>query len=252
MKALTPARLGACLVAMLTATAIAAPVAHATITNQLDVGAQLLDQPKGQPWAVNLLLGAKVIDSDGQAGLPITKKFTFQFPKANVNSSAFTVCHATDGNLLSKGPSACPAASQVGGGTADVRALSLPFAATVKLFNGPGTNKKRQLILYANATTVDVTVILHGTLTKTNNGNYGYTFDLPIPPIQVLQDQFVAIEGFNITVGKRITVHGRKVSFIDAPTKCSGDGWPFTFRDELDGGVVANTSAAISCVIKAT
>ena len=230
---------------------LTATSASASVTNQLDIGAQLLDQPKGQPWAVNLLLGAKVVESSGQENLPITEKFTFQFPKANVNSSDFKTCNATDGNLLSKGPSACPAASQIGGGTADVRAISLPFAATVKLFNGKGNNRKRELILYANATQVDVTIVLRGSLEKINNGNFGYRFTLPIPPIQVLSDQFVAIEGFNISVGKRITKHGRKISFIDAPTKCGGAGWPFTFRDELKGGIVANASAAISCTIKA-
>jgi len=237
--------------AALLGAALAAPAAQASVTDQLDVGAQLLDQPKGQPWAVNLLLGAKVIESTGQENLPITKKFSFQFPKATVNSSAFATCNATDGNLLSRGPSACPASSQIGAGTAAVRAISLPFDATVKLFNGKGTDKQRELILYANAKTVDVTVILRGTLTKVSNGNYGYTFDLPIPPIQVLSDQFAAIEAFNITVGKRIRKNGKLISFIDAPTKCSGAGWPFTFRDELDGGVVANAAATISCIIKA-
>ena len=96
MTAQTRMRLGACVVAMLSAAAIAAPVAHATVTNQLDVGAQLLDQPKGQPWAVNLLLGASVVESTGQENLPITTKFSFQFPKAQVNTTKFGVCNATE------------------------------------------------------------------------------------------------------------------------------------------------------------
>lgn len=252
MRNPTGRRLAACLAAALVAAALAAPAAQATVTNELDVGAELLDQPKGQPWAVNLLLGAKVVESTGPENLPITKRFTFLFPKAAVHTDAFPGCTAKDGDLLTKGPSACPSGSRIGEGTAKVRAISLPFDATVILFNGKGTNNKREVIIYANATAVDVTVILRGTLSKINQGNFGFKFDLPIPPIQVLQNQFVAIEGFNVKVGKRTTKRGKRISYIDAPTKCTGGGWPFSFRDELEGGIVATDTATISCVIKAT
>ena len=246
-------RLTACLVAAAAlGIAIAAPAAHATVSNTLNIGAQLLDQPKGQPWAVNLLLGAQVIESTGQENLPITTKFVFQFPRANVNPDKFPVCKATDGDFVKQGPNACSSGSIIGKGTADARALSLPIPADVTLYNGKGTKNNRELVLYAYAPSVGVKVILRGHLRKINRGNFGYEFELPIPPIEVLQGQLVSIEGFQITVGKRIRKGGKLISFIDAPQKCSGAGWPFTFRDELQGGVVATANATISCVIKAT
>ncbi len=251
MRTPTGRRIAACLAAMTAVLAFTAPAAHATVSAELSAGAVLLEQPTGSPWALDLLLGAKVIESTGQENLPITEKFTFQFPKAKVNADQFPVCKATDGDLISKGPRACPASTKIGGGTASVRAISLPFPADVTLFNGKGTKSRREIILWANATTVDVTVVLRGTLSKISNGNYGFRLELPVPEIKVLDGQFVAIEGFDVRVGKHIKKGRKKISYLEAPTKCAGAGWPFTFRADLRGGAFGSDQKTISCTIRA-
>ncbi len=255
MKPLTPTRLGACLVAMLVTTAIAAPAAHATVAGELKVGATLLDQPKGQPWAVNLVLGADLIQ-DADPSLPvskITKDITFQFPKATVNGSLFKTCAAKETDFIRSGQRACPAASIIGTGTAVVDAVGLPFNAKLWIYNGTGTDAARKILLFAQVTDpgVEVNLPLGGTLKRTS-GQFGFKLDLPIPDIQVVGDQFAAIKSFNVVVGRRARKGGKRVSFIDAPTACPSGGWPFTMALRFSDGSTTSDRRAINCTLMAT
>jgi hypothetical protein len=246
-------RMCAALGAALAVLALAAPSAPAVVTGDLSIGAELLDQPANQPWSVNLLLGVKLTDSTGQENLPVTERIFLEFPKAKVNGDKFPKCTASDGALTARGPSACPRDSLIGSGVAHVRGIALPFTADIKLFNGRGTNRDREIVIYAKERSLEVVVILRGKLRQISRGDFGFEFDLTIPPnaIQLLSDQFVAIEDFEVKVGKRIRRNGRLISYIDAPRRCVGDGWPFTFRNELRGGAVVTDRKRISCIIKA-
>ncbi len=241
------------LAAALAALAAVAPAASATVTADMSIGAELLDQPANQPWSVNLLLGVKLTDSTGNENLPVTERILLEFPKARINSQHFPQCKATDGEFTAKGETACSKASQIGAGVAHVRGISLPFVADLWLFNGKGTNDNREIVIFARERSLEVPVTLRGRLRKINRGAFGFEFDLTIPPaaIQLLSDQFVAIESFDVKVGKRIRKGGKLISYIDAPRKCIGDGWPFSFRNELRGGAVVTDRKRISCVIKA-
>ncbi len=86
---------------------------------------------------------------------------------------------------------------------------------------------------------------------KISSGNYGFRFELPIPEIPVLAGELVSIQGFDVTVGKRIVRGGRKISYLEAPTRCPDPGWPFSFRDELKNGEAPSSSKLISCLITA-
>src|SRR4051812_44615673 len=88
------------------------PVASAAVSAHLDVAAELVDQPVGRPWAVNLLLGAEMTESAGEEFIPVTKQLFFQFPHATLNAGRFPVCRATDGQLLARGHFACPSGAQ--------------------------------------------------------------------------------------------------------------------------------------------
>jgi hypothetical protein len=250
-----PRRLAACAAAMLVVVAVAAPAAHATVAGQLNVGATLLDQPKGQPWAVNLVLGAD-LTQDADPSLPvtqITKDITFQFPKATVNGSLFKTCAATETDFIKKAQGACPAASIIGTGTAVVDAIGLPFNAKLWIYNGTGTDAARKILLFAQVTDpgIEVNLPLSGTLKRTS-GQFGFKLDLPIPDIQVVGDQFAAIKSFSVVVGKRTTKGGKKVSFIDAPTSCPSGGWPFSMAVTFKDGSTTSDRRAINCTLKAT
>ncbi len=167
-----PRRIVTCAAALLVLIAVAAPAAHAATNGQLNVGATLLDQPKGQPWAVNLVLGANLFEGADTTGpvSSITKDITFQFPKAKVNGSAFKTCAATEADFVKKAEGACPSASIIGTGTAIVDAIGLPFNAKLWIYNGTGTDAARKILLFAHVTDpgVEVNLPLGGTLKRTS------------------------------------------------------------------------------------
>lgn len=250
-----PRRLAACAAVALVVAAAAAPAAHATVAGELKVGATLLDQPKGQPWAVNLVLGAD-LTQDANPSLPvdqITKDITFQFPKATVHGSLFKTCAATEADFIKRAEGACPSASIIGTGTAIVDAIGLPFNARLWIYNGTGTDAARKILLFAHVTDpgIEVNLPLGGTLKRTS-GAFGFKLDLPIPDIQVVGDQFAAIKSFNVVVGRRGRKGGKKVSFIDAPTACPSGGWPFTMGVTFKDGSSTSDRRAINCTLMAT
>ena len=71
------------------ALAATASVAMADHTQRLVFGATLLDQPKGQPWAVNLNVNATLGTTDGGLAAPLNH-VRLQFPAgAHVNADKF-------------------------------------------------------------------------------------------------------------------------------------------------------------------
>src|SRR5215207_3818723 len=108
------------MVAAVAAAALAAiaPAAMAAHTQALEFGATLLDQPKGQPWAVNLNINATLGTTDGDLAPPL-RHVTFQFPAgARVNADKFPTCAPkTFADTLK-----CPKGSKLGDGLAKIDA----------------------------------------------------------------------------------------------------------------------------------
>jgi hypothetical protein len=228
----------------------ASPASAATHTQELDIAARLIKQPSGKPWEVNLLLGATMGMDDGSTPEPVRNLF-FEFTSgAKVNSDAFKVC--TEETLRSSGPSGCPAGSKLGSGKAVAHALNLVINANIQVFNGPGTVKKRTLLVYAQAIEINtIRLVLPGTLTKTS-GKYGWKLDLPIPPIPTIgPDNDASVVSFNVEVGGYGRKKGRKVPFIEAPTKCNNPGWPFAVTMRYKDGAGGRAPALMDCIIRA-
>jgi|HigsolmetaAR202D_1030399.scaffolds.fasta_scaffold07972_3 hypothetical protein len=246
-----PRRITAAALAVAAAAAVAAPAAHAQHTQQLDVGAQLLRQPKGKPWEMNLLMGATMGMSDNSTPAPVTR-MRFSFPAgAKVNSDAFATCSAN--TLERRGPSACPSRSRIGKGSAVAVALANPFNADLTVFNGPGNRNRRQLNIFAKLREIpQLTVVLSGTLRRTS-GRFGYTLDLPVRTIAPIgPGSEASIVKFETTIGGYGRLKGKRVPFVEAPTKCSGRGWPFQGQFTYADGASGTASAHISCTIRAT
>jgi len=231
------------------AIAVAGP-AQAAHTQDLVFGATLLDQPKGQPWAVNLNVNATLGTTDGSLAAPL-RHVRLQFPAgAKVNADKFPTCTPkTFADSLK-----CPKASALGNGLArvDARPLLSNVDAVLKLYNGKGTAKKRNL--YLTATTedsgIEINLVLPGTLTKVG-GRYSYQFDLDIPEIVAVSGAPpVAINSFNVDVGGRVKKKGKKISYIDAPTKCPSGGWPFTGAFTFGDGTLPTLSSHLDCTLK--
>jgi hypothetical protein len=249
---LSARRLAATALAVATAGAVVVPVAHAADhTQQLNLGAELLRQPTGSPWEINLLVGATMAMSDNSIPKPVTH-MRFSFPSgARVNADAFKTCAAK--KLARTGPSTCPKGSIIGKGTAVAWALQTEFHADMTVFNGPGNNRKRAISIYAKLKEIPtLTVQLDGTLRKTS-GKYGYVLDVPVPTIAPIgPGSEASITGFETTVGAYARKKGKKVPYIEAPTSCRGAGWPFLGAFDYADGAKATVSAHISCTIRAT
>jgi hypothetical protein len=236
--------------AAVAALAVAAP-AHAAHTQNLVFGATLLDQPKGQPWAVSLNVDAVLGTEDGSLAAPL-HHVRLQFPAgAKVNASQFPTCEPkTVAASLS-----CRKGSLLGTGLAQVDARPLVsnlLPAKLKLFNGKGTASKRNLFLTASTedSGIEVNLVLKGSLARIG-GRYSYQFDLDIPDvIAVSGAPPVAINGFDVNVGGRLKKHGKKISYIDAPTKCPSGGWPFTGQFTFGDGAAPVLSSHLDCTLK--
>src|SRR5258705_9702345 len=120
--------------------AVAVPAAMAAHTQALVFGATLPDQPKGQPWAVNLNINATLGTTDGGLAAPL-RHVRLQFPAgAKVNADKFPTCAPkTFADSLK-----CPKGSMLGNGLAkvDARPLLSNVDAQLKLYNGKGTAGK--------------------------------------------------------------------------------------------------------------
>jgi hypothetical protein len=239
-------RLAAAWAVALGLTAFAVPAAPAAEhTQRLDIAAELIRQPVGKPWVVNLTLGAQLGMADGSVPEPVNHMRISFTRGAKVHSEAFAVC--TMEVLTQRGPPGCPSGSRLGEGKATANALETAFPATIAVFNGPGTTSKRKILIYARALGT-VVIPLTGTLTKTP-GRFGWVLDLPVPRIRTVGDLDAAITDFEVTVGG----FGKKgVPFIEAPTSCAKPGWPFFGEFDYKDGASGSSSAIINCVLKAT
>jgi hypothetical protein len=235
--------------ASVAAGAAAVPAVAADHTQELSIGAELIRQPKGKPWEVNLLLGAHFGTTDGSVPEPVqSMKLSFT-SGAKVHSDAFKTC--SENTLRTKGPSSCPGNSVLGTGTAVADVLGLTFDADVKVINGPGTASKRILWVWAKVRDIPTAVfVFKGSLSKTS-GKYGWVVDLPLGRITIIGDNDASITAFDVKVGGYGRKKGKKVPFIEAPTKCTKPGWPFAGDFSYAGGLTGRATALIDCTIRA-
>jgi hypothetical protein len=224
----------------------AAPVASADHTQRLDVGAELVRQPAGKPWIVNLSLGAELGTTDGTTPSPV-RHMVFRFTRgARVHPEAFGTCTAAV--IQDKGPTGCPSTSRLGKGKAVAFALQTSFDADLQVFNGPRAGASgRKLLIYARALQT-VVILLEGTLKQTS-GKYGWVLDVPVDRIRTVGENDAAILSFHVTVGGT----GRRgVPFIEAPTSCATPGWPFFGSFTYADGASGTSAATIPCLLTAT
>jgi hypothetical protein len=234
------------LAAIALAVAAPGPVARADHTQRLDVAAELVRQPAGKPWTVNLSLGAELGSTDGTTPAPVNH-MVFKFTRgAKVHPEAFATC--TTRTLQDHGPDGCPSTSRLGDGKAVAYALQTSFDADIKVFNGPRVGASGgKVLIYARALST-VVILMEGTLKKTS-GRYGWVLDLPVPRIRTVGDDDAAILSFHVTVGGT----GRRgVPFIEAPTSCAKPGWPFLGSFAYADGASGTSAATIPCLLKAT
>ena len=244
-------RFAALLVAAFAIIVVVVPTAGASdqLTNKLTVGAVLVNQPKGQSWTIKLHLKADLIDAAGQEELPQSTNYAFQFPKAKLNASKFPVCTAAFAQFKVKNAAACPANTQVGEGKGTAYGIGIQFDnVPINIFNGKGTDSNRHVTVFSRLQKggIDVPVFIDGTIKKTSSG---FSANFPIPDIQLSDNEFAAVQGFDTLIYKTINKGGKTWSYLEAPTACSGDGFKFSFTATFKTGKQVTDTKTIPCEI---
>lgn len=237
------------LACLLAAVALVAPAAaHAAQSAALKASAELLQQPPGRPWNINLGVLVEVSTPDGGPPSPL-KTVDLRFPQgAKVHPELFATCTAAQ--LEREGRSACPRRSLIGTGTAraDVRPLlDFPIGASINAYVGP-KRKNGQVLLFSAVTreVVNLHLVMEGLLRKTK-GRYGYRLTLEIPEIRTVPGAApAAVDRFDVKIdGKR---RGR--TFVEAPRRCPRGGMPFLGTFGYADGSRSTTRATISCTLE--
>jgi hypothetical protein len=244
-------RLVALVVAALCVAAVAVPSAIASdqLVNKLTVGAVLVNQPKGQSWTIKLHLKADLIDQVDEVELPQSTNYAFTFPKAKLNASKFPVCKATKADFIAKHAAACPSSTQVGSGKGTAYGIGILFDnVPINIFNGPGTDSNRTVLVYSRLLKggIDVDVPIVGNIKKTGNG---FNANFPIPDIQLSDNEFASVQGFDTLIYKTIKKKGKTYSYLEAPTACSDPGFKFSFTATFKTGKQVSDTKTIPCEI---
>src|SRR3954466_9235619 len=121
---------------LLLSTAVAAAESTPAADFDLSLGART--PAAATPMAIRIVY--KNPDDPNAAPSP-QRRIVIELPRGTrVDGSAVPVCTASDAELQARGPSACPAGSRVGSGTAELRTdggpLFDPFIDDVDIFNG--------------------------------------------------------------------------------------------------------------------
>ncbi len=152
-------------------------------------------------------------------------------PGTVIDTSVPERCVASDAQLMGQGPTACPAASRVGGGQVDLD-TGIEGPTRVLQFNITQFNNKDELILLFEPT--------NGLPTRSVSRARieGRTITAQVPPIPGgPPDGFTAIKRVRLNLESISTRQaGGKRNYLTTPTTCPGEGsWTneiiFTYRD---------------------
>jgi len=193
---------------------------------------------------VNFTIGT----DDGSSRPARLQGVKFLFPQyARANTAKFPTCSPTI--LETKTPADCPKGSKIGKGSAKANAEPLlpSVPATVDVFNGTKKGGLPTIIFFAKADSLSVQFVIPATLKKTP-GKYGYVLDVSIPDLTTLPGQpFAAVTDFTTTIKAQTKKKGKKINFIDAPTKCPSGGFPFQSTFTYEGGSSNVVDDTIAC-----
>ena len=205
-----------------------------------------------RPQAAKVDFSTLLYTSDGQRSSRSTRTIKIRLTGFRLNPSAFKKC--LESKLEKDGPSACPAASKLGAGTAtaDARpAIATPVPAKVQAFNGtldidPAGQPmapKPAILIYADAgggIKAYLPTLFRGKDTvETAEGT---------PPTPGQQSLFT-ITSLHLILPAKTTRVGRKtVAFAETPRTCPGGLWRYVQTNSYYSGEKVVTKDTQPCV----
>ncbi len=188
----------------------------------------------------------------GQFGVPTpVRRSILRFP-AGLSLDLPSLRSCPSARLLARGPSTCPAQSEIGGGHALAEAHegteNISENATLWAFLGPPQNLQPTFeILAQGYTPIDKRVVLNGTVLPAS-APYGEALSIAIPPIPTLAfEPDASVVVFSLTIGTsgRHTRHDANAVLV--PSSCPVDGFPFAAEFTYADGSSGSSVATVPC-----
>lgn len=179
---------------------------------------------------------------------------TFRFQRGfRVNGRFLPTCRLQD--LETRGPSACPAGSLVGRGSAEADgrpAIAEPVSAGIRVFNAPPQRAEPSILIYAEAPAAGVKIIYTGRFSRLARGPFGtaitvtpVTFQPPLPnPIEVTR---FSVQTIDRTAVRRVGGRRARVHYIEAPETCRRS-WRFSETLRFADGESITAQDEVPCV----
>lgn len=175
-------------------------------------------------------------------------------PNLGLATSGLGLAACPAGRLKAHGPSACPANSRMGSGTA---LIELPIGPALvrervglSLFAGPSSDGYLHLLIYASgAFPVEAAVVLSAVLLPGH-------LRIVVPPIPSLPEApYVSLAELHMTVGGSLTyyetVKGRTVPYhpagVGLPDSCPRGGFIFSASFAFLDGTHSRARTAVAC-----
>jgi hypothetical protein len=178
---------------------------------------------------------------------PLRRLVLVSTPGGRVDTSVPARCTATDAELKQKGEAACPAASRIGHGTADVKPAGLPaIHYETVVFNAAD----QQVELLKGRPPFAPAGVVRGFYR-------GRTFDSPIPtclnggyvPADCPSDQVTLLRNTVVTPAYTVGSGASRRSYITTPPTCSGTRrWRSTGTFHFGDGAVETVGLSEPCV----
>jgi hypothetical protein len=152
--------------------------------------------------------------------------------------------------LQSQGPAGCPSKSKIGTGSGVGSARPVvtdPVNGKLTLFNGERKGGKDTIYVFV-LPDLGPTFVVVGTITKKNQGKYGWELRFNIPPIKTINraPDAAIISVKTSTPVKKIRKSGKNRYLITAPSKCTGK-WYGQGEFRFEDGRVVKVSSSHKC-----
>lgn len=213
---------------------VVAAVAMAATTHSQKLDATVSPSRAGtakKPKPITLQVRLTGSTNDGSVP-PASKRVITYFGRGIVfNGAPFKSCTLETLNDANKGPSACPAESKIGGGTATAHIGDDPNgpdeSLVVTVVNGP--KGKTTLFHLKGEKPVAVNAAFAAKIVKIRSGAFGYKLDVTIPKAlyNPVGTTYTPLTDFNVKIKAIKRVAGKQVSILSTISCPKSKKWPF-------------------------
>jgi len=190
--------------------------------------------------------------SGGEEGIPPPlRQVTVRLPAGlRILAGGVKICQPA--RLKRKGPSGCPAGSQVGNGHAHMEvhagSQAVPEQATLWVFRGPNHAGQLSFLIFGQGYTPLYQSAVSTEVLETDNPPYGWRTVVAVPPIPtVMYEPDASFLSLSLTfTGDSPRAHAAAGKIV-IPASCPAGGFPFATEVAFADGTTAQSTATVPC-----